>query len=242
MNWNGEFTKQHHSCWLITGIIVILTFLALAIFNYTGLKVCFTKANKAILAITSKTTKETPKNNKTPLQLKELKYEEYSPDQSKKVILYQTKYDPAFYNDYDKDFFLNNTIIAVVDLENSQERDIFIDEERTGNPHWLGNEYVFFTTYCGTACKGIYLSNVDNKELRLGVWGYTFSESKNEWIMHFKDWFNFEHEFEGGVDEVISETLGDKTYLIFRRKNYQGNALPEKRFLFTGDKLIESDT
>lgn len=242
MNWINEMLKHKQQLWLGAALATILVILALRNTNLQNREEINDQTKENVLGQNEQTVGQISQANQSPFRWKETTYEEYSPDQLQKIILYRTKYDPTFYNDYYKDFFLNRAIVAVVDLETYQERDIFIGEERTGNPHWLGNKYVFFTTYCGTACKGIYLSNVENKELQMGVWGYLFSESKNEWITHFKDWFDSKHEFEGVVDEVVSQTLNDKTYLIFKRQNYQGNTLPEKRYLFTGNKLVEPDT
>lgn len=109
---------------------------------------------------------------------KEIEYEEFSPDRSKKIILYKTAFNRNFYSGYYNDYFYNNIIVAAVDIENQREYYVFTGEERTGDPHWLGNNRVFFTTHCGTACKGVYLVDTRNRETQLAVWGYLFSEEK----------------------------------------------------------------
>lgn len=176
-------------------------------------------------------------DDRTLRKLKEIKYEEFSPDQSKKIILYKTAFDPGLYNNYYVDYFYNREIIAVRDIEDQREEYIFTGEERTGDPHWLGNNYVFFTAYCGTACKGLYLIDTRDKETWLAVLSHIFSCKRDVHDTHFKDWFGQEFVFEGLISEIESEMMDDKAYLIFRMKDGEGNFLYEKRFLFTGDEL-----
>jgi len=170
-------------------------------------------------------------------KIKEIEHEEFSPDRSKKVILYKMVFDSDFYRGYYNDYFYNNIIVAVADIENQREYYVFTGEERTGDPHWLGNNHVFFTTHCGTACKGVYLVDTRDKETQLAVWDYLFSEEKGSWETHFTDWFDQDFSFDGLVDELSSETFGDEVYLIFKMKDDQGNFLYNKRFLFMGDGL-----
>lgn len=187
---------------------------------------------KQILGAISKTA--TSQNT-----LKSLQYKELSPDKSQEIIVYKLKFDPALYNDYYRDYFPNNTVIAVRNIKTQDEDYLFTGEERTGNPHWLGNNNVFFTAYCGTSCQGIYLIDVRDKETYTGVLSYISSDKKGAWQTHFKDWFGQEFVFAGLVDKIRSEMIDSDIYLIFKMQDDEGNSVGEKRFLFTGKKLVE---
>lgn len=144
-------------------------------------------------------------------------------------------FDSQLYNDYYNDFFLNQKIISVQDIKTSREYYVFTGEERTGDPHWLGNDYIFFTTYCGTSCQGIYLIDTRNKESELGVTSYLFEGER--WVTHFRDWFGGEFVFEGLLNEVKSEISGAGPVLIFDMTDDKRNFLGEKKLLFTGNSL-----
>ena len=170
-------------------------------------------------------------------KLKEIGYEEISPDNLQKAIEYKMSFDPQLYDDYYNDFFLNQKIISVKNIRTDKEDYVFTGEDRTGDPHWLGNDKIFFTTYCGTACQGLYLVDTGNKESELAVISYVF-DGDGPWMTHFKDWFGEEFLFKGLVDEITSMTAGDKSYLIFKMKDVNKNPLAEERFLFMGKSLI----
>lgn len=168
---------------------------------------------------------------------KTLTYRENSLDGTKQIIRYSFNNHPELFTDY-KDYLNNNVFIALKDLADNKESYVFIGEERTNNPHWLGNEHIFFTTYCGTACKGIYLVNILNKDTELGIFSYIYSDQKNVQVTHFKDWFNNSFEFPGWVKNIHSSYFDNKVYLIFEMWNnnkYMGG----KRFIFTGSSLKE---
>lgn len=172
-------------------------------------------------------------------EARDVEYQERSPDGKNIVTLYKLPYNPSIHTDYYQDYFQNQKIIAVRDLDNQKESIVFTGEERINDPHWLGNKHIFFTTYCGTACKGVYLVDTNNKESNLAVWGYIFSEEKSNWETHFKDWFRQEFVFDGLVDKIESEITNNNIYLIFKMEDDQSNSVGEKRFLFTGKKLVE---
>lgn len=170
-------------------------------------------------------------------KIKEIGYEEFSPDRSKKIIRYKMAFNRNLHSGYYNDYFYNNVVVAVVDIENQREHYVFTGEERTGDPHWLGNNYVFFTSYCGTACKGVYLVDIRDKETQLAGWDYVFSKGKNNWETHFTDWFDQDFSFGGLVDDLKSEVVGGDVYLVFKMENDEGHFLYDKRFLFTGEEL-----
>lgn len=169
-------------------------------------------------------------------KLKEVGYEEISPDKLQKAIEYKMSFDPQLYDDYYNDFFLNQKIISVKNIKTDREDYVFTGEERTGDPHWLNNEYIFFTSYCGTSCQGLYLVEVGSRESQLAVISYIF-EGNGPWMTHFKDWFGGEFVFDGLVDDIASLTVGDKSYLIFKMKDANKNPLGEERLLFMGKSL-----
>lgn len=218
------------------------------IFNKPSLKVNIHKYRIALivgililiyLAIGLQYFKEYGKDGQTRSELKELVYERLSPDQSKKTIVYDMKFDPSLYKDYYAEYFLNNLIISVRELEYGQERYIFTGESYGSYPRWLGNEHVFFTYRCGTSCQGVYLINTNTKETRTGLLGYVSSSENDMWVTHFIDWFDQEFQFDWFVDEMYSEIINKKTYLIFRLKDDNSDYVGEKRFIFTGNELLE---
>ncbi len=169
-------------------------------------------------------------------KLKEIGYEEISPDNLQKAIEYKMSFDPQLYDDYYNDFFLNQKIISVKNIRTDKEDYVFTGEDRTGDPHWLGNDKIFFTSYCGTACQGLYLVDVGNKESELAVISYIF-DGEGPWRTHFKDWFGEAFIFEGLIDKITSSTVGGKSYLIFKMKDVNKKPLAEEHFLFTGKSL-----
>ena len=225
---------KHTALLSILGLVLVFVVLLLGIGYFQKYQQRLEQNKKQILSAIDKIAV----SQNTKEDLKTLQYKELSPDEAKEAIVYKIKFDPTLYENYYQDYFPNNTIIAVKETKTGRVDYVFTGEERTGNPHWLGNSHIFFTTYCGTACQGIYLVNVQNKETRLGVLGYTFSE-EGLWQTHFKDWFGEEFVFKGMVDKIESEIRKNNSYLIFKMQDGEGDFLGQKRFLFTGKKLIE---
>ncbi len=113
----------------------------------------------------------------------------------------------------------------------------FASWDATSNLHWLNNNYVFFTRHCGTACKGVTLLNLVSKETINAVLTYpSFSNQPVE--THFKDWFGQEHVLQGIVNKISSETINNKTYLIFDMTDNKGNYTGQNKFLFSEKSLI----
>ncbi len=189
---------------------------------------------------TSKNQKNIESAIKESKDLRELKYEKLSPDGLNKIILYYLAFDNSLYRDYYRDYFDNNMIVSVMDMEDGRENYLFTGG-RISEPKWLGNKHIFFTSYCGSSCQGIYLINVFNKETRLGVLSYITQGDNKPVYTHFKDWFGHEFKFNGWVDEIRSDTLGDKIYLIFYMRDDKRKSIEPKRFLFTGNGLEEQN-
>lgn len=153
--------------------------------------------------------------------------QEVSPQLTKRVITYKLN---------NESLFKDQIIMAVEDLNIQKEDYIFIGEER--KPKWLDDDHVFFTSYCGTACKGIYLIDIRNKEVKLATLSYIFSDN-NSWETHFKDWFGKEFQFSGLVEDIGTLFENDNYFLVFQTKDQASNHLREKKFIFTGENLVE---
>lgn len=160
---------------------------------------------------------------------KESWYSDRSPLGTRNVVTYQVNNKPLF-EDY--------IMIAIQDVNTQKEEPLFIGEERTGRPHWLDDGHIFFTTYCGTSCQGIYLVDVRNKETKLATLSFSFSKA-NTWETHFSDWFGKKFQFPGLLGEIGAEFVKNNYYLVFSGKDQSGRSLGEKKFLFTDDVLIE---
>lgn len=182
--------------------------------------------------------KDSQIENLTSQTLKTIGFEKLSPDGLNKIIKYSKIFDENFYKGYYGEYFDNDTIISVMDVESNKENYIFTGN-RIGDPHWLGNEHIFFTSYCGTSCQGIYLVDIFNKETRLGVLSYMHQKENKNIYTNFQDWFGHDFNFNGWINEIKSEIVDDKTYLIFEMQNDEGKSIGVKRFLFTGTTLKE---
>lgn len=169
-------------------------------------------------------------------ELRELRYTEVSPDKLKNIISYKLTFNKGLFKDY-YNYLESQNIIALEDIKTRNEQYLFVGEERTGDPHWLNNNYVFFTAKCGTDCQGLYLLDTRDKESRLGVLSYLFE--KGFWETVFQDWFDQKFRFPELVQAIKSKILSDKSYLIFQLIDDKKNSLGEKRFLFTGKALVE---
>lgn len=232
MNWIGRLRS-----YVGVGILLLLTFVLGGLFprgfkNSGRLK----ESNLPAVQTGAVLGNAEEKANNSDRKLKKIKYEELSPDGAQKVIKYKMVFDEQLYDDYYNEFFINQKIIAVEDIKTSKEYYVFTGEERTGDPHWLGDDYIFFTTNCGTSCQGLYLVDVRNKESELAVISYVFN-GDGLWMTHFKDWFGEKFIFKGLVDKITSLTVGDESYLILKMKDINKNPLGEERLLFTGDSL-----
>lgn len=168
-------------------------------------------------------------------KLKKLEYEEMSPDRVQKSIEYKMTFSEQLYSEYYGDYFENQKIIAIKDNKSSKEYYVFTGGERTGDPHWLGNDYIFFTTNCGTSCQGLYLVDTRSKESRLAVISYLFENDR--WVTYFQDWFDKKFVFEGLLDDIKSEMTGSSSVLIFSMEDDQGKFLGERKMLFTSNSL-----
>lgn len=195
--------------------------------------------------IESKTLKEDTKeeleedgSQRVVLQ-KEIKHEEVSPNGKNIIIKYNLAYDPIFYRDYYDDYFNNKSIISVKALETNKEHYLYTGDDRIGSPHWLGNDYVFFTSYCGTSCQGLYLVDTRDREVSQAVLSYLVPTQGDVWTTHFRDWFGQEFAFEGLVDEIEGKVDSNRTYLVFKMIDINRKPVGEKYLLFATNKLVQ---
>lgn len=184
----------------------------------------------------SEVKETTLQSEKQVKDLKTIRYSEISPDRAKNISIYKLSFNKDLFDDYDQ-YFESQNLIGLEDVETGDRRYLFIGEERTGDPHWLGNDHIFFTTKCGTDCQGLYLLDTRDKESRLGVLSYVFENGF--WETVFKSWFNKEFRFPGLVKDIVSQLDKNTFYLVFRMEDSTGKDLKEKKFLFNGDSLIE---
>ncbi len=182
--------------------------------------------------------KDSQVENFTPQTLKTIGFEKLSLDGLNKIISYGIDFNSSFYDNYYNEYFDNNIIISVKDMETRRENYLFTGN-RIGYPHWLGNGHIFFTSYCGTSCQGIYLVDIFNKETRLGVLSYMDQKENKNIYTNFQDWFDHDFNFNGWVNKMKSEIIDDKIYLIFEMQDLDGKPIGVKRFLFTGNTLKE---
>ena len=167
---------------------------------------------------------------------RELSYQEVSPDKQHIVRIYKMPFHPGLHNHY-YDYLASQFTMAIEEQDSKSEQYFFVADYKSGNPHWLDNGYVYFTAGCGTACQGLYLVNTKNKESKLGVLSYMFSDTKGLWETYFKDWFDQEFRFDGLVKEIKSEISNGESYLVFEMHDDKRNPLGQKRFLFTANFL-----
>lgn len=218
MNWKNNIILRS-SLFLLIAIFSIFLLLASVLMGFALYDEYKQRSDSA------KEKQERAEELQENLIRKELLYMESSPLGSKNVITYRIDNKPLFED---------NIMIVLQDVNGQKEEPLFVGEERIGKPKWLSNDHIFFTSYCGTSCKGVYLINVLNKETKLATLSFTFS-GKNNWQTHFSDWFGNKFQFPGILGELDSEYNSDNFYLMFEDKD----RLNKKIFLFTGQALIE---
>lgn len=167
-------------------------------------------------------------------------FEEVSPDGEKKIIRYELNYLPRLFSDNYKTYLNNKIIISLIENVTSKwERETYIvvDEERIGDPHWLGNKFIFFSAHCGSSCQRWDLLDIETGQRRTAVLS-NLPKIDGEFEFRWSDWFGGFHIFDEVLYNLHVEMIGNKPYLIFDSKNTQGVENGQKKFLFTGDSLI----
>ncbi len=134
-----------------------------------------------------------------------------------------------------------NLEVKIFDINQSVYKEIYHSNFNPwsvrGGLHWLGNDHVFFTVYCGSSCQGIVLLDVITGKTHSTTIA-SMSSSKEKSYTIFPDWFSKkEFRFDGLIDEMSGEMKDGQAYLVFKMVHDDGTALEEKRFLFTGNSL-----
>lgn len=166
-------------------------------------------------------------------------FQELSPDGSSTIYRYKLSNTANLFGNIFTTYLDNNIIISRVENFDDLQREyyIFIGEERTGNPHWLGNNHVFFTSYCGSACQGLILLDVKTGQRWQGVLS-SLPNSQSQMFTYFTDWFDQKFRFSGLVESMRGELKNNQPFLVFETINDVGVESGEKRFLFTGSSLV----
>lgn len=223
MNWKSSFKRK----FLFILGFCLLVFLCCFLF----LSILENKIESRITELIKSTTTE----NLRSIEPRR-KYSETSPNGLREIILYERVFTGD--GEYEYRSYLNNQYLFVVkEFRNGAEHEIYIGDDKVGYPHWLGNDFIFFTGGCGTGCRGFYLVDTRSKESFQGVITTT-PVSENGFATHLHDWFDHEFKFVGFDKNIRSVYLDNKTYLIFEMWN-NNQYIGEKKFLFTGDSLKE---
>ncbi|MDO8637961.1 MAG: hypothetical protein Q7R43_00155 [Candidatus Daviesbacteria bacterium] len=165
-----------------------------------------------------------------------VKFMETSPNGQNDIVLYERPFIGRSDLDY-KNYLANQYFFVVRESGSQQEHYIYVGNYKVGYPHWLGNDFIFFTTGCGTGCRGLEFVNINSRESK-GAVITTTPISKDGYETNFRDWFSHEYNFSGYDKNLRSVYLGDKAYLIFEMWN-NNQSIGEKRFIFTGNSLEE---
>lgn len=148
----------------------------------------------------------------------------------------------AFFSYHPDDVSNEDLSLVLINLDSGQQKEIFHTTfsswDVRSDVHWLGNNHLFFLRHCGTACQGITLLNIETGETINALLSYPSFPDQLE-TTFFQDWFGAEYEMDGLVVDVNSKTNDNIHYLIFSLEDYEKNNMGQKRFLFTGDGLIE---
>ena len=239
MSWKDKLSKQSgffKGFIIASGLFWIVGLLYLNNFRNTNLDITAPSLSPSTSAtpITRK-----PDDKKIDLEMKHgQSFEELSPVKTETVLAYDQEYDTSFFDEYSA--IAADNVVMIVRSENDRKKKIVYTGDEwhwEGDPHWLGNEHIFFTGHCGTSCQGLYLVNVNNKKTLLGVITYMFTEDGNQYTV-FKDWFGAVFELPGFVKTMRAEMESNKPFLIFESEGENNEPLGEKRFLFTGNSLV----
>jgi len=131
--------------------------------------------------------------------------------------------------------------LMILDLVNKSTKEIFHTTfpswDVTSKPQWLGDKYIFFLRHCGTGCQGVTLLNIETGQTKNAVLSYP-SFPAQQAVTYFEDWFGQTYQFKDFVQNMHSEMIAGKFYLIFDLMDKKGMESGQKKFLFTGKSLI----
>lgn len=149
---------------------------------------------------------------------------ELSPTQKQTAFLYHP--DETSYE---------NASLVIFDTQTRTFEEVYYTSQSfrdvTSDLHWLGDNYIFFRRYCGTACQGVTLLDLNTGKTKNAVLSYpSFPNQPTK--THFKDWYGQEFVMNGLVSNISSEAENNLYYLIFTLEDYHGNFLAEEKFLY----------
>lgn len=176
-----------------------------------------------------------PKSDEKKAERK-IAYQETSPDGAHETVFYEMPFLGEGELDYHN--YLNNQhfySVEDISLTSGREAYVFVGDYKSGRPHWLDNEFIFFTGGCGTGCQLVYLVNTRTKEARQAAL-FTNPLGADTFETNFSDWFGQDFRFPGWSKNIRSVFLEGKSYLVFQMWD-RNSPLGEKRFLFTGKSL-----
>ena len=142
----------------------------------------------------------------------------------------------------------NNTSEKAAIIVHNREKDSFQEIYSTNHAswdirsdlYWLTEDYIFFLRHCGTSCQGLTLLHPKSTTISQAVVSYSTTSDQPQ-LVHFQDWFGSSFEFPGLVSAIYADYENGRHYLVFNMANDKDVEIDEKRFLFTGDNLIEVD-
>lgn len=163
---------------------------------------------------------------------KQLQSLEISPSQTQAAFYYDPNETDGF-----KEHELS---LMVFDLTNKSVKEIF----HTTHPswdvrsdlHWLGNKHIIFFRNCGTSCQGLTMLNIQTGEIKNATLSYMLSSDRPAYT-NFEDWFGNHYEVNNFVENVYTEAVEGKYYLLFNMKTETGEKSGQEKFLFTESNL-----
>lgn len=127
--------------------------------------------------------------------------------------------------DYQKNIFkaIHNTAFPSWDMESDFQ--------------WVGDKYLFYMSYCGTACRGLVLLDTSTGVADKTNISYPPFPGEKE-KTYIRDWTGNRFEIAGLVTNIYTETRHGVDYMVFTLENYQREYIGEKIMIFANNALI----
>jgi hypothetical protein len=101
----------------------------------------------------------------------------------------------------------------------------------TSDIQWLGENYLFFSRHCGTACQGLSLLDVSTGKIKNATLSYQ-SFPDQPLFTHFEDWFGNQFHWEGSLKQIETTSKGANNYLVFVIQDGSSENLREEKVMF----------
>lgn len=85
----------------------------------------------------------------------------------------------------------------------------------------VGNEYIFYTVYCGSSCKGLFLVRIPTGEVYKATLSYPFDHAEQKDYALFTDWHSNDFELDDLFDQVTATVHGNTAVLTFTNTDKQ---------------------